>query len=196
MLMAMSRQMTPARHGGDNREEILDLCPINDDSMDVDSCPGTGWRKVDVTVDSGAAHSVLNGDDYPMVPREESAGSKKGQVYMGPGSERIPNRGQKKFKVVPHRCPTAKKRQMTFQDAPVRKPLAAVSGITAKGNAVWFDSEGSFIAPGNEPEVKEIRRLMAKIKNKIALEEKRGVYIMPMWIQTDEPEALFTRPGQ
>ena len=175
--------------------DTLDLCNVDDDRMDVDSAPGRGWKKVEVTVDSGAAHSVIDGDQYPQVPREESAGSKRGQVYLGPGTERIPNRGQKRFKVVPRgQRQRQQMHQMTFQDAKVRKPLAAVSGIVDKNNLVLFDKQGSFIAPANEPEVAEIRRLIKQVKSRIALEEKRGVYIMPMWIQEAEAP-VFSRPG-
>ncbi len=71
---------------------------------------------------------------------------------------------------------------MTFQDAPVRKPLAAVSGITSKGNLVLFDKGGSFVASGDAPEAQEIRALIRKIKNRILLEEKKGVYLMPVWV--------------
>ena len=53
-----------------------------------------GWQKVDVTVDSGAAHSVANGDAWPKVSRQEPEGSRNGSVYLGPGKERIPNRGE------------------------------------------------------------------------------------------------------
>ena len=160
--------------------------------MDVDECPGAGWRRIDVTVDSGAANSVINGDDFPNAPREESEGSRRGLVYQGPGSERIPNRGQKKFQVKPDSH--SKPRNMTFQDAKVRKPLAAVSGITEKNNIVLFDKKGSFIAPADCAEVAEIRRLINQVKSKIELHEKRGVYLMPVWIE--DKASGFTRRGQ
>ena len=91
---------------------------------------------------------------------------------------------------------------MTFQDAAVRKPLAAVSGITEKGNIVLFDKKGSFIAPANCPETNTIRELIRQVKNRIELEEKRGVYVMPLRVHTgpDKPNqmdnALFTRQGK
>jgi hypothetical protein len=83
---------------------------------------------------------------------------------------------------------------MTFQDAKVRKPLAAVSGITEKDNIVLFDKKGSFIAPANCAEVTEIRRLIQQIKAKIELHERRGVYLMPVWIE--EKASGFTRQGK
>ena len=181
MMMAMTRQC----------EMTLDLNPIDDMDVDSDKPTGGGWKRLDVTVDSGAAGSVMDGEGYPRIPRTESEGSKKGQVYLGPGAERIPNKGEKKFKVVP--IGGHKKMNMTFQDAKVRKPLAAVSGITAKDNIVLFDSQGSFIAPCNSHEVQEIRRLIKDVKDKIKLYEKNGVYLMPIWINTDVEDTVFSR---
>jgi hypothetical protein len=81
---------------------------------------------------------------------------------------------------------------MTFQDAPVRKPLAAVSGITDKGNVVLFDRKGSFIAPEDAPELQTIRELIKQVKNRIELERKKGVYIMPIWVQSGK--GLSSKP--
>ncbi len=83
---------------------------------------------------------------------------------------------------------------MTFQDAKVRKALAAVSGITEKINIVLFDKKGSFIAPADCAEVVEIRRLINQVKSRIELRERRGVYLMPVWIEDKAPG--FTRQGQ
>ena len=167
------------------------------DDMDVD---GRGWDKIDVTVDSGAAHSVADGDAWPTIPRMESEGSRAGSVYLGPGKERIPNRGQKSLNVRTAGNPTVRK--MTIQDAAVRKPLAAVSGITDKGNVVLFDRKGSSIAPEDAPEVKTIRELIRQVKSRIELERKKGIYIMPIGVQKgnpasiDKPKSINSRPGQ
>jgi len=175
----------------------LDLVNFGED---VDM--GVGWRRMDLTVDSGAARSVGNGEDFPMIPLEGSEGSKIGQIFVGPGKERIPNRGQKHYRgktkgsgILTNIC---------LQDAPVRKPLAAVSGITDKDNVVLFDRKGSFIAPANNPEVEEIRRLIRKVKQRIELERSKGVYLMPFWVQVGEDEenrdaqasSVFTRQGK
>jgi hypothetical protein len=167
--------------------EELDLMAV--DNMQVDG--GYGWEKIDVTVDSGAAHSVADGSlCWPTVRLDESEGSRAGSVYLGPGKERIPNRGQKSLNV--RTAGSEAVRRMTFQDAPVRKPLAAVSGITDKGNVVLFDRKGSFIAPEDAPEVQTIRELIKQVKNRIELERRKGVYIMPIWVQTDGPRSKPT----
>ena len=149
------------------------------DDKDVDNGE---WENMEVTVDSGAAHSVADGNTWPTIPRRESEGSKNGSYYLGPGKERIPNRGQKSLSIKTEGNKNI--RRMTFQDAEVRKPLAAVSGITEKDNVVLFDRKGSFIAPANCPEVKTIRELIRQVKNRIELECKKGVYVMPIWVQT------------
>ena len=38
--------------------------------------------------------------------------------------------------------------RFTFQAAPVRKPLLAVSSVNDKGNLVLFDGDESYIIPG------------------------------------------------
>ena len=69
---------------------------------------------------------------------------------------------------------------LKFNGAKVRKPLLAVSGVVDKGNLTIFDKD-SFIVPGSVPEVKEIRRLINAIKNKIPLHRRGGVYTMRAW---------------
>ena len=103
-------------------------------------------------------------------------------MFWGAGAkDRLHNKGQKKLRAkVTRKGP---ERGMTFQDVNVRKPLAAVSSITHKNNLVMFDMPGNFILPGNAPEVAEIRRLANKVKNRIKMEERRGVYVMSLWVK-------------
>ena len=162
--------------------ENFDLFAFDD--MDIDE---GSWTEVEATVDSGAAHTVANGDVWPSIPRMESPVSKAGSVYLEPGKEKIPTRGQRTLKVKTDGNPAI--RQMTFQDAAVRKPLAAVSGITEKNNIVLFDKKGSFIAPANCAEVNAIRELIRQVKNRIELECKKMVYVMPIWVRTRKDKA-------
>ena len=74
---------------------------------------------------------------------------------------------------------------MTFQSAPVRKPLLAVSGACDKEQFVIFDNGGSFICRKNNAEATEILKLIKKMKasDKIALTRKNGTYSMPVTLQ-------------
>ena len=165
----------------------FDLMAFGD--MDIDEA---NWEKIEVTVDSGAARSVADGDAWPSTPRVESLGSRAGSVYLGPGKEKIPNRGQKSLHVRTEGNPAV--RNMTFQDAAVRKPLAAVSGIRDKGNVVLFDKKGSFIAPASCPEVNTIRELIRQVKHRIELECKKGVYVMPVWARAGDDKVSAEKP--
>ena len=82
-------------------------------------------------------------------------------------------------------------KRMTFQAAPVRKPLLAVSGACDRNQLVLFDNDGSFICRRDTLEAVAIRRLVQKLKGpiKIALHRKKWAYSMPVWLQP------FTRQG-
>ena len=70
--------------------EEHDLLAFDQDDMDIE---GPNWEKLEATVDSGAAHSVADVNMWPSIPRVELPGSRAGSIYLGPGKERIPNRG-------------------------------------------------------------------------------------------------------
>ena len=142
-----------------------------------------------VLVDSGAGASVANGDDFPEFPQEASEGSKRGQHFLGPGSEKIPNRGQKKVSLM---TGSGIRSKITFQDSPVRRPILAVSDSTKAGNLVAFDQDESVIIPRDSDEGKKIREVIAKARRKVTLELEQGVYQIPAWVvpqDADEKEA-------
>ena len=111
-----------------------------------------------------------------------SPGSLRGQKYRGPGGEIIPNQGEQRIAV---QLESGDKRAMTFQSAPVRKPLLAVSGACDEDQFVIFDNGGSFICRRDCPEAQAVLSLIAKMdpRNKIPLTRKNGTYSMPVWLQ-------------
>ena len=121
----------------------------------------------------------------------ESEGSRRGQVYRGPGKDVIPNEGE--FDALAM-VQSGAKAKVTFQAAQVRQPLVAVSNLVDKGNMSVFDQE-SFILPGSAPEVAEIRRLIRQVKGKIPMYREKGVYKMRNWKLPSKTEG-FTRPGK
>jgi len=133
-----------------------------------------------ILVDSGAGASVADGEkDFPEYKREESAGSKRGQMFIGPGSEKIPNRGQKKINL---QTTSGVKSKITFQDSPVRRPILAVSDSTKAGNLVCFDQDESVIIPRDTDEGKKIREIIGRARRKVTLELEQGVYQIPAWV--------------
>ena len=68
--------------------------------------------------------------------------SRAGVCYASATGEPIPNLGEQKL---PLAIVEGSLRAMTFQVAPVAKPLGSVQRICAAGHTVVFDSEGSYI---------------------------------------------------
>ena len=174
--------------------EVLDLCPVSPGDVRPSIPESKGLSEMPrITVDSGAAHSVINPADLPGATLEPSEGSRRGLKYQGPGSELIPNLGQLCVTLMTLGGALGK---TTWQAANVRKPLMAVSGINDKGNLVVFDNAGSAIVPGDAPEAAEIRRLLQRCQNRVDLERSGGVFTMRAWRAGDEAASVFARPGR
>ena len=69
----------------------------------------------------------------------------------------------------------------TWQDTEVRKSLLAVSGVDDRGNAVWFNSEGSCILPAGSPELRQIREIVARAAKKIRIDRQGGTFKLRTW---------------
>ena len=149
-----------------------------------------------VLVDSGAAVTCANGEEeFPEYPLEASEASRKGESYVGPGKERIPNRGQRRPKL---RLGSDRGRLagITFQDAPVRRPILAVGESTAAGNLLIFDSVESAILPKDSPEIEIIRKIVQQARNRLTMKKERGIFKLDAWVMPPESVATpFHRRG-
>ena len=144
---------------------------------------------LEIIVDSGAGESVAAHKHLPQCPLVDSPGSLAGQKYLGPGGEEIPNMGQFTAMMT---IEGEREGKFTFQAAPVRKPLLAVSSVNDKGNLVVFDGDASFIIPGTGPQVAQLRKLIQTQSGKVKLHRKNGVYTMRAW----KPKPVFSRQGR
>ena len=125
-------------------------------------------------------------DAAPDYELQSSAGQLEGQHFIGAGGDRIRNLGQK---VVPLQVLGAADEQMrcaTFQVAQVRKPLMAVSASCDAGHFCLFDNDGSFLIVRDSAEGQEIRSLAKRCVDKMALERRNGVYVLPTTIVAPE----------
>ena len=95
-----------------------------------------------ITVDSGAAESVMPADFMADLPMQASPPDKQGARYIAANGSVMTNVGQKKLLF---QTKDGTINAITFQATGVRKPLAAVSRIVENGNRVVFSPEGSFI---------------------------------------------------
>ena len=165
----------------------MDLCGFVVESIPLNSAEtSSSGRYFDITVDSGAGKSVMPPDAAPDYELQTSAGQLEGQHFVGAGGDRIKNLGQK---VVPLQVLGSADEQMrcaTFQVAQVRKPLMAVSASCDAGHFCLFDNDGSFLIVRDSAEGREIRRLAKRCVDKMALERRNGVYVLPTTIVAPE----------
>ena len=89
--------------------------------------------------------------EYAISPTDKS---RAGVCYASATGEPIPNLGEQKL---PLATVEGFLRAMTFQVAPVAKPLGSVQRICAAGHMVVFDSEGSYIVNTQAGELNWLR---------------------------------------
>ena len=178
---------TPNSDDDDVPGPAMDLCGFIVEPISVNSTEtSSSGRSFDITVDSGAGKSVMPPDAAPDYALQTSAGQLEGQHFVGAGGDRIKNLGQK---VVPLHILGSADEQMrcaTFQVAQVRKPLMAVSASCDAGHLCLFDNDGSFLIVRDSAEGREIRRLAKRCVDKMALERRNGVYVLPTTIVAPE----------
>ena len=153
----------------------------------------------DITLDSGASHSVNDGARFtPDWPLDSSEASRRGVNYIGPDGGIIPNKGERKGRmgfesgIVANTC---------YQEGGVRKPLLAVADVLDQGNITIFSSQGSVVAPMSDPAVKKILELLSQIKTKIEVHRVNNTFRIPAWIQKaarpeGEASPAFSRQPQ
>ena len=77
---------------------------------------------------------------------------------------------------------------MCLHDAPVRRPILAVSDSTKAGNMVLFDREESCMLPKTCPEIAAIRRLVARAKGRLPFTKDRKTYYLPAYVENLSPK--------
>ena len=132
----------------------------------------SGWKKMRITVDSGAAESVIPVDEVMNYKKNKPRMEEWFQTASG---EPIRNEGEQR---IPIMLSSGQLRGMTFQACEVTKPLASVKRMMDAGHAVVFAPEaagGSFVMnlETGEDEV---------------LIEEDGNYYMDVWVPP--PDAL------
>lgn len=140
-------------------------------------CAGCGK----ITIDSGAAESVMPVEFLKAQPMEATSEDKKKARYIAANGDVMYNAGQKKVKF---KTKDGNISSITFQATGVRKPLAAVSRIVEKGNKVVFSPSGSYI------------QNLATGK-KVEIEQEKGTYVMNVnfMIDDSEQQQVFSGPS-
>ena len=129
------------------------------------------WELLSITVDSGAAESVIPENRCTQYPTRDTERSLSGMQYQGADGSKIPNMGEKAVSGVTQ---DGVHTRMNFQVCPVTKALGSVSKMTKQGHRVVFDSEeygeGSYI----ENKMTGSRKY---------LREHNGIYILDVWVK-------------
>ena len=133
------------------------------------------WRRISLTVASGACESCINPDDVPEYPVIETVESKRGDCFYSATEEEIPNLGDVRLPMV---MQEGTLKGMALKGTPVAKPLAAVKRICKAGHTCIFDEEGSYIYNKTTGEINWMR------------DDEEG-YMLDVWIPPVEQG--FTR---
>ena len=148
--------------------EMAKLMPISE----------TGWERIVLTVDSGAADTVMPASISKLVPISRSP--KLGTQYEAANGGVLVNLGGKKCNF--RTGPDMPELLMSVQIVDVHKPLLAASKIVEAGNAPVFSKDDPHIQIKNGP--------------KLPMKCVNGTYELEMWVKNepDGPEAGFTGP--
>ena len=136
------------------------------------------WQRLSLAVDSGAAETVIPHTLVGQHPIRETEASRGGLNYVSATGDPIPNLGEQRL---PLMTQEGTLRAMTFQAAPVDRPLGSVKRMCDAGHIVVFDEEGSYVCNKYTGEINWLR-------------EENGNYMMDMWVmpgQNSTPD--FTR---
>jgi hypothetical protein len=126
----------------------------------------SGWREVDVVLDSGAADSVCPKEMAPRFPIVDSDASRAGVYYTAANGGKLYNLGQTH---VPISMSNGSRTMATFQVADVSRPLMSVSKVCEMGNRVVFGAGGGYI-------------MNIQTGATTRFETKDGIYVFKMWI--------------
>ena len=135
------------------------------------------WVMISVAVDSGAAETVI---PHTLVKEHEiveTEASKSGLNYASATGDPIPNLGEQQLPLL---TVEGTPRIMTFQAAPVSRPLGSVMRMCRAGHRCVFDDEGSYIQNKVTGEINWLR-------------EENGNYMLDVWV-VPKSELGFRRP--
>ena len=136
-----------------------------------------------VTIDSGAAESVMPRGMLEGEPLVEGEAKRLGVKYVAANGAKMDNYGQKRIRFKKEGLGGIS--DMLFQVTDVGKPLASVTRILDKGNSVVFSRKqgGSYIVNNNSGQ-------------KIQLTEEKGTFVMDVeYLEPNVDPEGFARQG-
>ena len=155
--------------------------------IDNIACSDDIWKALPggITVDSGAAESVMPVDVCRNYPLEEGPQKRMGVFYVAANGEELDNEGERRIAFATEHGGS---RSMTFQVTQVNKVLGSVSHLCSLGQQVVFN-------PASHPDGSYIRDLTTETIT--PLRQENGVYKLDAWIKPygNGNEGGFARQG-
>ena len=181
-LQELSEDQDP-EHGGT-------LYDFFDDEGPGDRC---GLQEIPggIGVDSCASDNVMSKSHLKGFTIKPSAGSKRGQKWGSASGHTIPNEGECTYSFMTEHGDISRG---TTQVGEVRRPLAAVSKITAAGNIAFFADGDDCIISRADPVVKEILALVRKATKKTKVHQYKGTYRMRAWMIPEGAQGKVKKP--
>ena len=130
-------------------------------------------------MDSCASDNVMHSDMLPGYKVRPSAGSRRGQKWGSASGHGIRNEGEVTYRFMTEHGDVARG---TTQVGKVRRPLAAVSNMSKKGNKIVLFCEDNDWADRKDPLADEILELVKKVKLKTKIHEHKSTYRMRAWL--------------
>ena len=127
-----------------------------------------GYRKVEATLDSGAADCVCGLEDFPEEMLAEPNEQMADVQYICADGGKIPNLGTK---TVQGLTTQGEKMSVKCQVTQVTRPLIAVSKLTEAGHDVNLHKKGGTIRNHASGKVTSVRKV-------------DGVYVLDIWVRS------------
>ena len=163
---AMLRNKTPFRK-----------MEVNSLEMEINSVGNVDSKKLMVTVDSGAAESVMNETHAPSVPTRTSKGSITGVEHVNATGTTMPNPGEK---ILPVILNNGEECSLRMQITDVHQAFLCVSRVCDSGHTVTFRKDGGTIKHTESDKEFHFGRV-------------NGVYRME--VELANPSSRFSRPA-
>ena len=157
-------------------EGMLDDLPTDDG---IGAQYGLDEIQGGIGVDSCASSSVMARSMLPGYRVKPSAGSRRGQRWGSASGHSIPNEGEVTYRFMTE---AGVMRKGTTQVGEVKRPLAAVSDMTAANQLVFFCEGEDWIIDKKDPVAAQMVELAKKAQQKTKMYQHKGTYRVRAWM--------------
>ena len=171
-------------------EGVLDDLPTDDG---IGAQYGLNEVEGGIGVDSCASSSVMSRKMLPGYRVRPSAGSQRGQRWGSASGHSIKNEGEVTYRFMTE---SGVMKKGTTQIGDVKRPLAAVSDMTAAQQIVFFCEGEDWIIDRKDPVAAQMVELARKAQRKTRMYQHKGTYRVRAWMvpgTEDESEKVLPK---